>query len=93
MLVIVLWIAFGLVVVALYFADSMSAGTARVGQPGAGLLPEQAIEGAARYVARLLTAFATTGVVPIPPLPCGSRARRRRPVLDHRPRSVTRPLD
>lgn len=65
-LVVVLWIAFGLVTVALYFADSMSAELRADANRTAGLAADQAIEGAARYVREVLCAFATNGVVPDP---------------------------
>lgn len=60
-LVIVLWIAFGLVALALYFADSMNfelrASDNRVSSQAA----NQAIEGAARYVNYLLTTQIQSG--------------------------------
>ena len=65
-LVVVLWIAFGLVTVALYFADAMSAELRAAANRTAGLTADQAIEGAARYVSAVLCAFATNGVVPDP---------------------------
>ena len=63
-LIIVLWIAFGLVSIALYFAHSMSmelrAGDNRVAAAEA----EQAIQGALRYVLYELTNLATPGQPP-----------------------------
>ena len=63
-LIIVLWIAIGLVSIALYFANSMTyelrASDNRVG----GLAADLAIEGAARYVGYVLQNFATNGAVP-----------------------------
>lgn len=60
-LIIVLWIAFGLVSLALYFANSMSfelrASDNRVSAQAA----DQAIEGAARYVTYVLTTQALNG--------------------------------
>ena len=60
-LIIVLWIAFGLVSLALYFADSMNfelrASDNRVSAQAA----DQAIEGAARYVSYLLATQAANG--------------------------------
>ena len=63
-LIIVLWVAIGLVSIALYFANSMTyelrASDNRVG----GLAADQAIEGAARYVGYVLQNYATNGVMP-----------------------------
>ena len=60
-LIIVLWIAFGLVTLALYFANSMNlelrASDNRVSAQGA----EQAIEGAARYINYILTTQISNG--------------------------------
>ena len=56
--------AFGLVTVALYFADAMSAELRASDNRVAGLAADQAIEGAARYVSSILSALATNGVVP-----------------------------
>jgi type II secretory pathway component PulK len=68
-LIIVLWIAFGLVSLALYFADSMNfelrASDNRVSAQAA----DQAIEGAARYISYLLgtqAANGSNGFVPDP---------------------------
>ncbi len=64
-LIIVLWVAIGLVSIALYFANTMSyelrASDNRVG----GLAADQAIEGAAHYVCYVLQNFATNGAVPV----------------------------
>jgi type II secretory pathway component PulK len=64
--IIVLWIAFGLVSLALYFAHAMTfelrAGDARV----AGMAAEQAIEGGARYVGYVLGSLQTNGIMPDP---------------------------
>jgi type II secretory pathway component PulK len=54
-LVIVLWIAFGLVSVALYFGHSMLFEFRASDNNAAGLEAEQTIEGAARYVTFVLT--------------------------------------
>src|ERR1051326_1998397 len=48
--IIVLWIAFGLVSVALYFGQAMSFELRASDNRVSGLAAEQAIEGAARYV-------------------------------------------
>jgi DNA uptake protein ComE-like DNA-binding protein len=64
--VIVLWVAVGLVSLALYFANSMSfelkASDGRV----SGVAAEQAIEGAARYITFALQNYETNGVMPDP---------------------------
>jgi type II secretory pathway component PulK len=54
-LVIVLWIAFGLVSLALYFANSMSFELHASDNRVSSLAADQAIEGAARYINYLLT--------------------------------------
>src|SRR5207245_10454421 len=53
--IIVLWIAFGLVSMAIYFAHSMSFELRAADNRVSGISAEQAIEGAARYVNYLLT--------------------------------------
>src|SRR5579862_8307785 len=63
-LVIVLWIAFGLVSIALYFADSMAAELRASDNRVSGLAADQAIDGAARYVSYILSNFATNGAMP-----------------------------
>src|SRR5271154_6176688 len=63
-LVIVLWIAFGLVSIALYFADSMAAELRASDNRVSGLAAGQAIDGAARYVSYVLSNFATNGAMP-----------------------------
>jgi len=63
-LIIVLWISIGLVSIALYFANSMTYELRASDNRSSGLVAEQAIEGAARYVAAVLTTYATNGVVP-----------------------------
>ena len=63
-LIIVLWIAIGLVSIALYFANSMNYELAAADNRVNGLTAEQAIEGAARYVSYALQNFATNGAVP-----------------------------
>lgn len=65
-LVIVLWIAVGLVSIALYFANSMNYELAAADNRVNGLSADQAIEGAARYVALALQNFATNGAMPDP---------------------------
>src|SRR4051812_18711511 len=52
--IIVLWIAFGLVSITLYFAHSMSIELRAADNRLSGISAEQAIEGAARYVTHVL---------------------------------------
>jgi DNA uptake protein ComE-like DNA-binding protein len=63
-LIVVLWIAIGLVSIALYFAHAMTFELRVSDNRASGLASEQAIEGAARYVAAVLSNFATNGAVP-----------------------------
>jgi type II secretory pathway component PulK len=63
-LILVLWIALGLVSIALYFAHSMTLELRASDNRTSGIAADQAIEGAARYVSYVLTAYATNGVVP-----------------------------
>ena len=63
-LVIVLWIAFGLVSLALYFGDSMTFEFRASDAQTAGVEAEQAIEGAARYVAYVFTNNVAGGRLP-----------------------------
>jgi type II secretory pathway component PulK len=63
-LIIVLWVSIGLVSIALYFANSMNYELRAADNRVNGLSAEQAIEGAARYVAYALQNFATNGAVP-----------------------------
>ena len=63
-LIIVLWIAIGLVSIALYFANSMNYELRAADNRVNGLTAEQAIEGAARYVSYALQNFATNGAMP-----------------------------
>ncbi len=63
-LIIVLWIAFGLVAIALYFGNSMSSELRASDNRVQSLAAEQAIEGAARYVSQVLVDQATNGIVP-----------------------------
>src|SRR6266581_4908007 len=69
--IIVLWIAFGLVSMAIYFAHSMSFELRAADNRVSGISAEQAIEGAARYVNYLLTtqvANNSNGFLPDPAL-------------------------
>lgn len=65
MLIIVLWIAVGLVSIALYFANSMTFELRASDNRASGLAADQAIEGAARYVSHILADYATNGTVPL----------------------------
>jgi DNA uptake protein ComE-like DNA-binding protein len=65
-LVIVMWVAFGLVSIALYFGHSMSFELRAADNRVAGVEAEQAIEGAARYVAYILGNQETNGWIPDP---------------------------
>ncbi len=59
-----LWIAVGLVSIALYFANSMNYELTAADNRVNGLAAEQAIESAARYVALALQNYATNGAMP-----------------------------
>ena len=63
-LIIVLWIAIGLVSIALYFANAMTFELRASDNRASGMATDQAIEGAARYVSYVLANFATNGAVP-----------------------------
>ncbi len=63
-LIIVLWVAFGLVALALYFAHSMSMELKAADNRNADLEAEQAIAGAARYVSNVLATVKEPGVLP-----------------------------
>jgi DNA uptake protein ComE-like DNA-binding protein len=62
--VIVLWIAFGLVTMALYFGSSMSSELRASDNRVSGVSAEQAIEGAARYINYILANQPTNGFLP-----------------------------
>jgi type II secretory pathway component PulK len=64
-LIIVLWVSIGLVSIALYFANTMTYELRAADNRVSGLAAEQAIEGAAHYVAAVLTTYATNGAVPL----------------------------
>lgn len=63
-LIIVLWIAIGLVGITLYFANSMTLELRASDNRLNGLAADQAIEGAARYVSYALANYATNGMMP-----------------------------
>jgi type II secretory pathway component PulK len=63
-LIIVLWIMFGLIAITLYFAHSMSFELHASDNRAAGVEAEQAIEGARRYLTCVLSNLNSTGVLP-----------------------------
>jgi DNA uptake protein ComE-like DNA-binding protein len=65
-LVIVMWIAFGLVSLTLYFGHTMSFELRASDNRVCGLAAEQAIDGAARYVSSMLADQLTNGLMPDP---------------------------
>lgn len=65
-LIIVLWIALGLVAMTLYFANSNSLELQASDNRVCGLGADQAIEGAARYMTFVLANYATNGIIPDP---------------------------
>jgi DNA uptake protein ComE-like DNA-binding protein len=65
-LIIVLWVAFALVSLTLYFAHSMTFELRAADNRAAGIEAEQAIAGAARYVSNLLATAQDPGSLPDP---------------------------
>jgi type II secretory pathway component PulK len=63
-LIIVLWVALGLVSITLYFANSMTFELRAADNSVSGFAADQAIEGGARYVQSVLSTLATNGTVP-----------------------------
>src|ERR1044071_9893632 len=63
-LVLVLWIALGLVTLTLYFANSSSFELQASDNRISGVATEEAIDGAARYVTYVLANYATNGAMP-----------------------------
>lgn len=63
-LILVLWIAFGLVVLAIHFADSMRFELRAADNRTAAVAAEQAAEAAARYVKQVLQNQETNGILP-----------------------------
>ena len=63
-LIIVLWVCIGLVSIALYFANQMTYELRAADNRVSGVLADQAIEGAARYVSLALLNYATNGATP-----------------------------
>ncbi len=64
-LIIVLWVCIGLVSIALYFANTMTYELRASDNRVSGVVADQAIEGAARYVSLVLLNYATNGAVPV----------------------------
>ena len=64
-LIVVLWIAIGMLSIALYFANSMTYELRASDNRVSGLAADQAIEGAARYVGFVLYNYATNGAMPL----------------------------
>jgi type II secretory pathway component PulK len=65
-LIIVLWVALGLITIALYFANSMIFELRSSDNRVAAMEAEQAVTGAARYVSYMLGNLAQPGIVPDP---------------------------
>src|ERR1041385_7313425 len=65
-LIIVLWIAFGLVAVTLYFAHAMNQELRAADNRVAAVEANQAIDGAARYVSNILATVALPGGMRLP---------------------------
>ena len=65
-LIIVLWVAFGLCSIALYFAHSMSMELKAADNTVAGIEAEQAIEGAALYVSNVIATLGISNNMPSP---------------------------
>lgn len=63
-LIIVLWVCIGLVSIALYFANSMTFELRAADNRLNGIVADQAIEGAQRYISYVLENYATNGAVP-----------------------------
>ncbi len=65
-LIIVLWVAFGLCSIALYFAHAMSMDLKAADNHVAGMEADQAIEGAALYVSNVIATLGLTNNMPPP---------------------------
>ena len=63
-LIIVMWIAFGLVALSLYFGQSMNFELSAADNASAALEADQAIQGAARYVTNVLSRVLEPGLIP-----------------------------
>jgi len=66
LLIIVLWIAFGLVALTLYFANAMSLELRAADNRVAAMEADEAVEGAARYLSNILATVAYPGEMPSP---------------------------
>jgi type II secretory pathway component PulK len=66
LLIIVLWIAFGLVAITLYFAHAMNQELRAADNRVAAIAANQAVDGAARYLSNFLASVAYPGVMPQP---------------------------
>jgi DNA uptake protein ComE-like DNA-binding protein len=66
LLIIVLWVAFGLVAITLYFAHSMNQELRASDNRAANIAASQAIAGAARYLSNYLGTVAIAGEIPQP---------------------------
>ena len=64
LLIIVIWIAFGLVSITLYFANSMNFEMRAADNRVAAVEAEQTIEGAARYISCVLSNLNVVGSMP-----------------------------
>ena len=65
-LVIVMWVAFGLVAITLYFANAMTFELRSAENRVAALASDQAIDGAVAYVSYILQTYTTNGSIPDP---------------------------
>jgi type II secretory pathway component PulK len=65
-LIIVLWVSFGLCSIALYFAHSMSMSLRAADNVVAGMEAEQAIEGAALYISNVIATLGISNNMPSP---------------------------
>jgi len=63
-LILVLWIALGLVTLTVYFANSSSFELQAADNRTSGIMADQTIDGAARYVTYVLANYATNGTLP-----------------------------
>src|SRR3954462_13272383 len=63
-LIIVMWICFGLVALTLYFANSMHSEMQAAENRSSEIAARQALEGGERYAATLLTQYGINGAVP-----------------------------
>ena len=66
LLIIVLWVAFGLVAITLYFANAMNQELRAADNRVAAIAANQAIDGAARYLSNFLATVAAPGELPQP---------------------------